>query len=133
MELAVREPLDGRDATTRGLHREHQARADRPPVQLHGARSADAVLAADARAMEARLMADEVRQQRAWLDFAGVDRSVDLELHPHDARLMASSTSERRSARFQGSVTTSSICSGEPITTGRGPTPIRPMRVSPGD
>ena len=31
----------------RGLHREHQARAHRLAVELHGARAADAVLAAD--------------------------------------------------------------------------------------
>ena len=57
-----------------GLDGEHQARADGLAVELHRARAADAVLAADLRAGQA-LVADEVREQRARLDLGLVGRS----------------------------------------------------------
>ena len=45
------------------------------PVDLDRARAAHAVLAADVRAGQAGLVADEVRQQRARLDLARVRRA----------------------------------------------------------
>ena len=53
-----------------GLDGQHQARAHRLAVELHGAGAADAVLAADVGAGQPGLVADEVRQQRARLDLA---------------------------------------------------------------
>ena len=60
--------LDGAHRPPVGLHREHQARAHGLAVDLHRARSADAVLAADVRAGQPEVVAQEVGQQRARLD-----------------------------------------------------------------
>ena len=48
------EALDGVDREPVGLHREHQAGAHGLAVELHGAGAADALLAADVRAGQAR-------------------------------------------------------------------------------
>ena len=69
--------LDRRDRGAVGLHGEHQARAHRLAVHQHGAGAADAVLAADVRAGEAELVAQEVAEQQARLDLGGVGRAVD--------------------------------------------------------
>ena len=53
-----------------GLHREHQAGAHRLAVEEDRAGAADAVLAADVRAGQAELVAQEVAQQQARLDLA---------------------------------------------------------------
>src|SRR5579859_8141215 len=70
--------LDGRDPVAIRLDREHQARPDRLPVQLDRARPAHSVLAAEVRAREPGVVADEVRQQQASLNLAQHDATVDL-------------------------------------------------------
>ena len=66
MQHAVlHQALDRRDLGAVGLHREHQARAGRLAVDQHRARPADAVLAADVRAGEPQVLAQEVDQQLA--------------------------------------------------------------------
>ena len=101
-ELAVRlrEPLDGLERMAVGLHREHQARANRLGVEQHGACPANAVLASHMRSGQPRLVADEVRQQGARLDLVLEVAPVDLDLDPHgSAAATARRTSSVSSAR----------------------------------
>ena len=102
-ELAAgrRQALHRQHAMTVGLHREHEARAHWLAVELHGARAADTVLAANVRASQSHLMADEVRQQRPRLDLTLVIAAVDLEPDSHGsaatiARRTSSATNARR-------------------------------------
>ena len=68
-ELArVRQPFDRVHAPAVGLHREHEAAAHDLAVHAHGAGAAHAVLAADVRAGEAQLLAQEVDQVLARRD-----------------------------------------------------------------
>ena len=67
-----REALDRRERAAVRLDREHQARAHRLAVELDGAGATHALLAADLRAGQAGLVADEVGQERARLDLAFV-------------------------------------------------------------
>ena len=60
--------LDGRDGRPVGLHGEQAAAAHGDAVEEHGARAADAVLAADVRPREAEPVAEEVGQQQPRLD-----------------------------------------------------------------
>ena len=76
---AGRHALDSRDAAAVRLHREHQARSHRLPVQLHRARAAHAVLAAKVSPGERGVVADEVREQQARLDLAHDRAPVDLD------------------------------------------------------
>src|SRR5205085_5519631 len=94
MEGAIlgRQILDRAQRETLRLDRQHQARAHRLAVELDGAGAADAVLAADMGAGQARLMADEVRQQQARLDLAVVGLAVDLDRHSTGIHAAASST-----------------------------------------
>ncbi len=59
------------------LHRKHQAGARRAVIEQDGARAADAVLAAEVRASETKLMADEIRESDADLDLFLVPLAVD--------------------------------------------------------
>ena len=71
-----REPLDGRDRVAVGLRREHQAGAHGSAVEDHRAGAADAVLAADMRAGEQQIVAQEIAEQQPRLDAAPVRRAV---------------------------------------------------------
>src|SRR3954466_11296985 len=95
----ARQALDGEHRAAAGLDRQHEARPHGLAVDLHGARAADAVLAADVRAGQARDVADEVRQQRARLDVAVVERAVDLDRDLHAASSIARRTNSVVSAR----------------------------------
>src|SRR5262249_60116938 len=59
---ALRQTLDRLDLCSVGLDGEHQTASDELAIHAHGARAADAVLAADMRAREAELVAKEVDQ-----------------------------------------------------------------------
>src|SRR4051812_34153476 len=88
MELAaLLQALDGRDLAAVGLHREHGAGFDRLAVQHHGAHAAVRRVAADVRAGEAEILADEMHEQEARFDFRlahrAVHRDADLVLR-HD-------------------------------------------------
>ena len=72
-----RQALDRRHRGAVDLDGEHQARAHRLTVHQHGAGAADAVLAADVRAGEAELVAQEVAEEQARLDVGGVGRAID--------------------------------------------------------
>src|SRR5215468_4857055 len=96
------EALDGLDRRAVGLDREHGAALDRLAVEADRARAAARGVAADVRAGQAERLADEVDEQQAGLDRAGlllaVDRDGDLVLahgRPPCARSMA-----RRTARL---------------------------------
>ena len=78
--VAVGKPFDGADALALGLHGEHQAGSDRLVVENHGACAADAVLAADMRAGEPALVADDIDQRLSRLDPSRVIVTVDIEL-----------------------------------------------------
>ncbi len=85
LQRAGLEALDRAHVAPVGLDGERQAGAHRLAVELHRARAADAVLAADLRAGEA-LVADEVRQQRARLDLGLVLGAVDAHGDAHAGR-----------------------------------------------
>ncbi len=65
IELAAvaREALDGREFVAVGLHRQHQAGADRDTIEQNGAGAADAMLAADMGAGQPQFVAQEIAQQ----------------------------------------------------------------------
>ena len=66
--VALGEPLDRRDLAAVGLHGEHGARLHRLAVEQHGARPAGRRVAADVRAREPELVAQEVHEQLPRLD-----------------------------------------------------------------
>ena len=63
-----------------GLHREHQAGADRRAIEQDRAGAAHAVLAADMGAGEQQFVAQEIAQQHPGFDAALIRRAVDGEL-----------------------------------------------------
>ena len=63
-----RDALDGEQIVAVGLHRQHQAGARRAAVDQDGAGAADAVLAAEMRAGQPELVADEIGERPADLD-----------------------------------------------------------------
>ena len=81
------EPFDGLDLGAVGLDREEQARADGDAVEPHGARTADAVLAADVRAGQAERVAEEVREEQPRLDLLAPGTSVDGDGRPRSCGL----------------------------------------------
>ena len=82
-----RDALDGQDLVAVRLHRQHQAGARGAAVEQDGAGAADAVLAAEMRAGEAELVAQEIGERQAHLDLVlvalAVDRQRDLALLAH--------------------------------------------------
>ena len=71
VQFAVRgQPLDGRHLAAVGLHRKHRAGLRAAAVDEHGARAALARVAADVRAGQVQLFAQEVHEQRARFDLA---------------------------------------------------------------
>ena len=83
MELAVRgEALDRRHLAAVRLHREHGARLHRLAVEQDGARAARRGVAADVRALQPELLAQEVHEQLPRLDVRlaplAVDRQRDV-------------------------------------------------------
>ena len=104
MERAVAlggQAFDCRHARAVGLHREHQAGANGLVVDQHGAGTADAVLAADVRAGELQVMAEEVGEQQARLDFAcergAIDGQSDRDQAGHRATTAKASGKVKRS------------------------------------
>ena len=71
--------LDRLDARAVHLRREHEARANGGAVDPDRAGAADAVLAADMRAPQSQLMAQEVRQQQPRLHQLAAEPAVDLD------------------------------------------------------
>ena len=69
--------FDGDDARALRLHREHVAALHRLAVHVDGAGAALGGVAADVRAGQAQMVADEVDEQRARLDFGGDRLAVD--------------------------------------------------------
>ena len=68
VELAVaHESLDRQELGAVGLDREHDAGTRGLAVDQNSARAADAVLAADVRARQAEVLAQEIREQLAGL------------------------------------------------------------------
>jgi hypothetical protein len=64
-----------------GLHSKHQAGPDRFSIKQNGASATYTVLAADVRASQAKLMAQEIAQQQARLDGALVLGAIDSDCH----------------------------------------------------
>ena len=62
------EAFDGLDVSAVCLHRKHQARSRAVAVEKHGARAADAVLAADMRAGEPERVTQKIGEQESRLD-----------------------------------------------------------------
>jgi hypothetical protein len=83
--FVARQALDGDDAGTLSLHRQHQTGADRGAVDDDRARAAGAMLAAEMSSSQAQHVAQAIGEVEAQLD---VDRDgfpVDPETHPHHA------------------------------------------------
>src|SRR5215831_12769415 len=74
---ARRDAFDGEKVVAVRLHGEHQARARGTAIHQDRAGAADAVLAADMGTGKAELMADEIRERDADLDFLFVALTVD--------------------------------------------------------
>ena len=74
LQRAPRQALDRAQLAAVDLDGEHQARAHRDAVELDRAGAADPVLAADVRARQAELVAQEVAQKQARLDLGARGR-----------------------------------------------------------
>src|SRR5690242_8695027 len=99
VELAFAgESLDGRHLLPVGLHREHQAGACGAALDEHGARAAHAVLAADVRAGEAELVAQEIGERQARLHGALVALAIDRDAELAQVLHCASACSSARRA-----------------------------------
>ena len=75
-----REALDRPQFRSMNLNSEEQAGADRFAVEPHRAGPAGAVLTADVRAGQTQVVAEEVAEQRPWLNGGGPALSVDGQL-----------------------------------------------------
>ncbi len=95
-------PFDRRDLGAVGLHREHEARAHGGAVDQHRARAAHAVLAAEVRAGEVALLAEEVGERHARFDGRSClpDRSPSAAPAPHAWRASVAAVGPR--ARHHG-------------------------------
>src|SRR5262245_16604673 len=83
MQVAVGgETLDGLDRRAVGLDGEHHAALDRDAVVDHRARAAIARIAADVRAREVEVVAEEVHEEAPGLDLALVALAVDGDRDP---------------------------------------------------
>ena len=94
------QPFDGRHGVAVGGDREDEAGADRDAVEQHRARAADAVLAAEVRAGQAEVHAQEVGQQPARRGLAAPGDAVDghgdlMQLLAHGATASYAAFSER--------------------------------------
>ena len=65
---AIGQPFDGLDRSPVGLHGERQTAPHDLAVDANRAGAANAMLAADMRAGQSELVAQKIRQMRAWLD-----------------------------------------------------------------
>ena len=89
MQLVGRggDAFDGEQLVAVRLHRQHEARARRAPIEQDGAGAAHAVLAAEMGAGEPELMAHEVGKRHAHLDLflvaLAVDRQCNLSRFAH--------------------------------------------------
>src|SRR5215213_4875705 len=84
-----RHALDRLDRPAVGLDCEHDARANRLPVNLHGARTTDAVLAPEVRARKVEIFPQEVAQTSPDVNLAHVGRAIHLDAHgPPRARAL---------------------------------------------
>jgi hypothetical protein len=72
--------FNGLDAAAIGLHGEHEAGAHGGAIHQHGASAADAMFAADMRAGERQLLAQEIRQMHARINCRFHHAPVDAEL-----------------------------------------------------
>ena len=80
VQLAVGgEALDREDVGAVGLDGEHRAALHRLAVDVDGARAARRRVAADVRAGQLELLAQELHEQRPRLDVAGAGGTVDRE------------------------------------------------------
>src|ERR671934_36253 len=96
MQIAVRcDPFDSRHLAAVRLDGEHGARFHRPPVEQDCAGTACRRVAADVRAGEAELLAQEVDEKLARLDLGLVANAVDGNGDPSHA-LLPCRTPERR-------------------------------------
>src|SRR5262249_44923490 len=82
---AVAQAFDGGERVAVGLHREHRARLHWRAVDQHGARAAAGRVTTHVRAGEPDARADEVGEQYAGLDVAGVVGAVHRDRDLHDA------------------------------------------------
>jgi hypothetical protein len=96
---ALGEALDRLHPAAVRLGGEHQTAAHRRAVHAHGARAADAVLAAHVRAREPQLVAEKVDQVLARLDLSGHRRAVDGQRDPHEPPSASRLTTRASSTR----------------------------------
>jgi hypothetical protein len=65
------------------LNREHRARLHRQTIRQYCARAADACLATNVRSGQTRDIADEVREQKTWLNVLLVRLAIYCNFHVH--------------------------------------------------
>jgi hypothetical protein len=94
-----RETLDGHDGAALGLHRQHQARADRFPIDNDRAGAAHAVLAAEMGSGLPQLVAQTIGQMHAGLDIDQGGLAVEPEIHLHHAPRFCAAARRPRSTR----------------------------------
>ena len=100
---APRHPLDGLDAAPVGLDREHRARLGALAVDVDRAGAAVARVAADVRAGQPEVVAQQVDEQEARLDVRLVDLAVDgdLDVLGGHRELLAAYAPARATARAE--------------------------------
>src|SRR5262249_38299577 len=78
-QAVLRQPLDGGDVRPLGLAHQHLAALHPLPVDHHHAGAALAGVAADVGPGEPEVLAQELHEERAWLDVDGPGLTVDLQ------------------------------------------------------
>ena len=96
MEIAIRgQAFDRSQFGTIGLNRQHNAGANRFAVEMDRTGAAHAMLAANMRAGQSKILTQKVRQQLAWLTSCLAARAINGKSHRdqfrHDICLNASS------------------------------------------
>jgi hypothetical protein len=75
------QPFDSENLVAFSLHSKHQARADGLPIKDDRARATHAVLTADMRSSQTKLVAQEIAQQQTWLNGTFVASAVHGDGH----------------------------------------------------
>ena len=105
--VALRQTFDGGDARAVGLSRQHGAGFDGLSVEMHGAAAALAGVAAEVRAGQAELLAQQVDEQGPVFALNGLGLAIDGEFDVHgDIRVFSVRGKARGLSGFSRSVET---------------------------
>src|SRR4051794_19554284 len=135
--VALGQAFDRRHLLPRGVARQQQARADRPPVDEHGAGATDPHAAPFHRAAQAQIVAQALEQRLVGFDrqlpLATVDRRRDGNAHADApfAAASAASTRSGRSGRSWRRTPPSAFVTALPIAAPTGPRAASPTPLAP--